>query len=211
MEAQSGAVEEADRGLIWTCGAAFVGEDVIRAGIQMMQNRQAPAGSTDAGASSVQAEQGMLWLEPYIDHLYEGIPAASTPHLTVSTLSNSQSRHSAETKNGQRTLQELLFPEGLLAARLSVGLDSLDDLQSQLVLHLKQNSLETRARYARSILKWFFPDGLGCLVRNVWASYNDESVAADILRMWHATRTTCSSTFTSPESSSRSLGRKGNP
>jgi hypothetical protein len=61
-------------------------------------------------------------------------------------------------------------------------LDSLEVLQSQLIHSLHQNSLETRTRYARSILKWFFPNGIGSLVRNVWAAYNDESVASDILR-----------------------------
>jgi hypothetical protein len=183
MEAQDVAVEEADRGLVWTCGAAFAGEDVIHAhGIQMIKNRKAPTGFKDAGASSVHAEQGNLCLEPYTCHPYERTPASSTPHPTIATLSNSQSRHSAETQNGQRTLQDLLFPEGLLAARLSVGLDSLDDLQSQLVHHLKQNSVETRTRYAQSVLKWFFPDGLGSLVCHVWAAYNDKSVTADILR-----------------------------
>ncbi len=130
----------------------------------------------------MQAEQGNLWLEPYTRYPYERTPASSTPQPTIATLRKPASRQPAETKNGQRTLQDLLFPEGLLAARLSVGLDSLDDLQSQLVQHLNQNSLETRTRYARSILKWFFPNGLGSLVRHVWAAYNDESVAADILR-----------------------------
>ena len=79
MEAQYVAVEEADRGLVWTCGAAFAGEDVIHAhGIQMIKNRQAPTGFKDAGASSVQAEQGNLWLEPYTRHPYERTPTSST-------------------------------------------------------------------------------------------------------------------------------------
>jgi hypothetical protein len=177
------AVEEADRGLIWTCGAAFAGEDVIDAhGIQMIKMRKAPTGSKDGGAPSVQADQGELWLEPHTRHPYDRAPASSTPQPTNATLSTPQSRQSAETQNGQRTLQDLLFAEGLLAARLSVRVDSLEDLQRQLVHHLKQNSLETRSRYAQSVLKWFFPDGLGSLVRHVWAAYNDESVAADILR-----------------------------
>jgi len=79
----------------------------------------------------------------------------------------------------------LLFTEGLLAARLAVNLDSLEVLHSQLIHHLHQNSLETRSRYARSILKWFFPHGVGSLVRNVWAAYNDESITADILRYFY--------------------------
>ena len=130
----------------------------------------------------MQAEQGNLWLEPHMRHPHERTPASSTPQPAITTLRKPQSRQSAETKNGQRTLQDLLFAEGLLAARLSVHLDSLEVLQSQLVHHLHQNSLETRTRYARSILKWFFPDGVGSLVRNVWAAYNDESITADILR-----------------------------
>jgi hypothetical protein len=76
----------------------------------------------------------------------------------------------------------LLFAEGLLAVRLSVHLDSSEVLQSQLIHHLHQNSLETRNRYARSILKWFFHDGVESLARHVWAAYYDESVASDILR-----------------------------
>jgi hypothetical protein len=93
-----------------------------------------------------------------------------------------QPQQSAKTKNGQRTLQDLLFAEGLLATRLSIHLDSLEGLQSQLVQHLHQNSLETRTRYVQSILKWFFPDGVGGLAHHVWAAYNDESITADILR-----------------------------
>ena len=128
------------------------------------------------------AEQGNLWLEPHVHHSHARPPASSTPQLAITTLRKPQSQRSTETKNGQRTLQDLLFTEGLLAVRLAVNLDSLEVLHSQLVSHLHQNSLETRSRYARSILKWFFPNGVGSLVRNVWAAYNDESVTADILR-----------------------------
>jgi hypothetical protein len=63
MEAQYVAVEAADRGLVWTCGEAFAGEDLSHAhGIQMIRNRKASTGSEDAEASSVQAERGILWL-----------------------------------------------------------------------------------------------------------------------------------------------------
>jgi hypothetical protein len=61
-------------------------------------------------------------------------------------------------------------------------LDSLEALQSQLVQHLRQNSLGTRTRYVQSILKWFFPDEATGLAHHVWAAYNDESIALDILR-----------------------------
>ena len=151
-------------------------------GVQMIKKRKALTGSEDSRTSSMQAEQGNLWLEPDIRHPHKRTTTSSTPQPTIATLRKPQSRQPAETKNGQRTLQDLLFAEGLLAARLSVHLDSLEVLQSQLIHHLHQNSLETRTRYAQSILKWFFPDGVGSLMRNAWAAYNDENVTSDILR-----------------------------
>ena len=151
----------------------------------MIKKSKAPTGSKGGGAPSAHAEQGNLWLEPHVHHSHARTPASSTPQLAITTLGKSQSQQSTETKNGQRTLQDLLFTEGLLAARLAVNLDSLEVLHSQLVHHLHQNSLETRSRYARSILKWFFPNGVGSLVRNVWAAYNDESITADILRYFY--------------------------
>src|SRR2546427_9816882 len=148
----------------------------------MIKKSKAPTGSKGGGAPSAHAEQGNLWLEPHVHHSHARTSASSTPQPAITTLGKSQSQQSTETKNGQRTLQDLLFTEGLLAARLAVNLDSLEVLHSQLVHHLHQNSLETRSRYARSILKWFFPNGVGSLVRNVSAAYNDESVTTDILR-----------------------------
>jgi hypothetical protein len=183
MVAQDVAVEEARTVFIWTCGAAFAGAEIIHVhGIQMIKKRKAAKGCKDAVATSVQAEQGDLWLEPHTSHPDERTSASPAPQSAATTFRKPTSRHPAGSKNTQRTLQDLLFAEGLLAARLSVRLNSLDGLQSQLVHHLHQNSLETRSRYARSVLKWFFPDGFGSLVRNVWAAYNDESVVADILR-----------------------------
>ena len=183
MQAQYVAVEEAGRVLVWTGDAASEGQDVVHArGIEMIKKRKTPTGTKDSRAPSMQAEQRNLWLESDRRHPHERIPTSSMPQPAITTLRKSQARQPAKTKNGQRTLQDLLFAEGLLAARLSVPLDSLEVLQSQLIHHLHQNSLETRTRYAQSILKWFFPDGVGSLMRNVWAAYNDESVASDILR-----------------------------
>jgi hypothetical protein len=151
----------------------------------MIKKRKAPISSQDGGVPSVHTEQGHLWLEPHARPPYEGTVAPSMTTAAITTLTKPQSQWSAEIKNGQRTLQDLLFAEGLLAARLAVNLDSLEVLHSQLIHHLHQNSLETRSRYARSILKWFFPNGVGSLVRNVWAAYNDESITADILRYFY--------------------------
>ena len=151
----------------------------------MIKKCKVPTGSKGDGALSAHAEQGNLWLESHVHHSHARTPASSTPQPAITTLTKPQSLQPAEIKNGQRTLQDLLFTEGLLAARLAVNLDSLEVLHSQLIHHLHQNSLETRSRYARSILKWFFPNGVGSLVRNVWAAYNDESITADILRYFY--------------------------
>jgi hypothetical protein len=82
----------------------------------------------------------------------------------------------------RRTIQDLLFGEGVLAAGLADGLDSLAELQKRLIEQLPQNSLETRIRYAQSVLKWFFPNGLTSLGSRVAAAYHDEAITADILR-----------------------------
>ena len=95
-------------------------------GIEMIKKRKAPTGSKGGGAPSAHAEQGNLWLEPHVHHLHARTPASSTPQPAIATLTKPQSQQSAEIKNCQRTLQDLLFTEGLLAARLAVNLDSLE-------------------------------------------------------------------------------------
>ena len=81
-----------------------------------------------------------------------------------------------------KALQDVLLPEALLAAKLSLNCDSLEQLQAQLVAHLSQNSHETRVRYSQSVLRWFFADGISGLASRVWAAYQDESIEKDILR-----------------------------
>jgi len=82
----------------------------------------------------------------------------------------------------RKTIQDLLLREGMVAVRLAVGLDSAEVLQDTLARQLGQNSQETRARYAQSILRWFFPDGVNGLATRVWAAYQDVAVETDFLR-----------------------------
>lgn len=82
----------------------------------------------------------------------------------------------------RKSLQDLLFKEGLEAAKLSANATSLDDLQRLLVAQFGQNSLETRTRYAQSVIRWFFPGDIDCLARRVWIAYEDEQIESDILR-----------------------------
>jgi hypothetical protein len=92
-----------------------------------------------------------------------------------------ESWNSFDERPGRKTIQDLLFGEGVLVARLAEGSANLEELQQRLVSQLPQNSLETRTRYAQSVLKWFFPDGLSSLVPRVAAAYHDEAITADVL------------------------------
>jgi hypothetical protein len=124
---------------------------------------------------SAQANQGDLWPNE---------PSSGTDPSTVSaTAANTKSspRKQVVSRREKSVIQDLLVSEGLLAAKLSLDATTLDDLQAKLEANLKQNSSETRQRYAQSILKWFFPDGLDGLARKVWAAYHDERVERDIL------------------------------
>lgn len=87
----------------------------------------------------------------------------------------------------RKTIQDLLLPEGLFAVQVSSGASSLDELQKKLQEELRQNSAGTRLRYARSILLWFFWDGVDGLARQVWRAYGDEEIEITILRYLYLT------------------------
>lgn len=145
------------------------------------RNRQVGKANPDGHELSDKSGQRDLWSAPE-----ESLP--TTPPRDDSTEEASLPRDAALTQNtpanhlDRKTIQDLLFREGLLAARLAEGVDSLEELQERLVQQLPQNSLETRTRYAQSVLKWFFPDGLSSLVPRVVAAYHDETVTGDVLR-----------------------------
>jgi len=82
----------------------------------------------------------------------------------------------------RKTIQDVLLAEGLLALKLAHEVKSPEELQDILVKRLGQNSMETRRRYARSIVRWFFPDGLTGLLPRVWRAYEDDAISTDLLR-----------------------------
>jgi hypothetical protein len=82
----------------------------------------------------------------------------------------------------RNTIQDLLLEEGRMAVKLSVGVETTDALQELLINHFKQNSRETRTRYAQSVLKWFFGDAFNGLARRVWLAYEDDAILTDVLR-----------------------------
>jgi len=82
----------------------------------------------------------------------------------------------------KKALQDVLLAEGLLAVKLSVDCQSLEQFQEALLKKLGQNSLGTRRRYAKSLLRWFFSDGIDGLFRRSWLAYGDEAIVGDLLR-----------------------------
>jgi hypothetical protein len=82
----------------------------------------------------------------------------------------------------RKTIQDVLLAEGLLALKLAHEAKTPDEIQEILIKRLGQNSMETRRRYAQSIVRWFFPDGLSGLLPRVWLAYQDEAIALDLLR-----------------------------
>jgi hypothetical protein len=82
----------------------------------------------------------------------------------------------------KKAIQDVLLTEGLLAVKLSVECQTFEQLQAALLKNLGQNSLGTRRRYAQSITKWFFSDGVDGLLRRVWLAYQDDAMMIDLLR-----------------------------
>jgi len=140
-----------------------------------------PRSSRPAGtaANRVGTGQGSLWPD---DHPK---PAGAHPVGTLEKPVGSppvRETRPVFKQDERRSLQDLLLQEGVLAARLSAESSSLSQLQDELVERLAQNSLETRIRYAQSVLRWFFADGLDGLARRTWAAYEDDKIETDILR-----------------------------
>ncbi len=115
-------------------------------------------------------------------HLWQDAPLASDGQVACAAESASPVK-----VLDRKTIQDVLFSEGLLAVRVSLSVSTLTELQESLVKQLGQNSMETRVRYAQSIIRWFFPDGLDGLARRVWVAYGDERIETDILRYLYLT------------------------
>lgn len=81
-----------------------------------------------------------------------------------------------------KTISDLYLPDAVLGVKESINCQSLEELKTRLVAALGQNSVETRTRNARFVIRWFFPDGFDGIARKTWAAYRDEKILADVLR-----------------------------
>lgn len=82
----------------------------------------------------------------------------------------------------KRTISDLNLPGAILAVKESVHCNDLKQLQAALIAKLEQNSQQTRVRYARFVIRWFFSDGLNGIAQKTWLAYEDEKILSDILR-----------------------------
>jgi hypothetical protein len=106
------------------------------------------------------------------------------PPVDVRTLPTSSVRAPVK----QTSIQDALLAEGMVAVKLSVGCESMEELNDLLIKNLSQNSLETRRRYAQSVSRWFFPDDAEGLLPRVWVAYGDETLMYDLLRWSYLTQ-----------------------
>lgn len=91
-------------------------------------------------------------------------------------------RPSPRQREYARAIQDLIWKEALLAVQAVEAFTDDASFQEHLQHHLPQNSLETRTRYAQTLLRWFFPDGVRGLAAQVWLQYHDPGLAEEILR-----------------------------
>jgi hypothetical protein len=91
-------------------------------------------------------------------------------------------RDSAKPRSSVRAIQDLILKEALLSLPWSEQFGDVGTFQNYMREHLHQNSLSTRDRYAQTLIRWFYADGMKGLVSLVWRQYHDLAIAEEILR-----------------------------
>ncbi len=81
-----------------------------------------------------------------------------------------------------RAIQDLIWKEAILSLPWSERFDDAREFQAYICEHLPQNSLSTRDRYAQTLIRWFYPDGMQGLAAQVWKKYQDPVLSEEILR-----------------------------
>jgi hypothetical protein len=81
-------------------------------------------------------------------------------------------------------IQDVLVDEGLWAVMRADQHESLESLTEDIAANLKQQSKETRSRYAQSITRWFFPNrDIQSPAVLVWSGYHDKALLTEFLRV----------------------------
>ena len=82
----------------------------------------------------------------------------------------------------QRSLQEVLLQESLIAVRLAKDSPDINELRHKFAAALPQNSEVTRLRYADSVIRWFFRDGSRGFAATVWERFQSDELQRAIHR-----------------------------
>ena len=83
----------------------------------------------------------------------------------------------------RKVIQDILLEEGLWAVMRADQHESLESLTEDIAANLKQQSRETRIRYARSITRWFFPSrDINSPAVLAWSGYHDKALLTELLR-----------------------------
>ncbi len=143
--------------------------------------------ATTTSAHTLEGEQAAVVIEKPVPASPAGAPAVvSTRKPSVQSefalAGQSKPTVGQQSPVATKAIQDVLLAEGLLAVKLSVDCQTLEQLQEALLKNLGQNSVETRRRYMQSIVGWFFPDGINGLLRRVWIAYQDDAMLIDLLR-----------------------------
>jgi hypothetical protein len=90
----------------------------------------------------------------------------------------------AETARRQevRVIQDLLWKEALMTLEWAEDHGDAGAFQEFIRTNLPQNSLSTRTRYAQTLIRWFYHDGVPGLVGRVWMAYRNQALAEEVLR-----------------------------
>src|SRR5262249_51289539 len=81
-----------------------------------------------------------------------------------------------------QAIQDLLWKEARWALPATESFTDDAAFERHLAEQLPQNSPTTRIRYAQTLTRWFFPDGLRGLAPRVWKHYRDQVLGDEILR-----------------------------
>ena len=117
----------------------------------------------------------------------EGYDASHPMAGTIDSPVSCRNANSTDGHRDRKIIQDLLLSEGLLAVRLAIGINNLEELQQKLQQELHQNSAETRRRYSQYILRWFFWDGVDGLASQAWQAYEDDPIETSIFRYLYLT------------------------
>jgi hypothetical protein len=106
----------------------------------------------------------------------------SLPTFVLEPECSKQTAHPRLLKRPQKTLQDVLLKESLAALTHAEAITQIRELRGALAAVLPQNSEMTRLRYADSLIKWFFRDGLNGFSLTAWRAYRDFSIQSAIHR-----------------------------